>query len=146
MTRTRFLVGLGAMIAASAALARPVLVAQATPSLGEVQVGRAVMANGQRLPAGTYTLRLTGERGRPVVGQATEESQWVEFRQGAAVRGRELATVLTSAEAKKVVKAGGLPAPGTTSAELLKGGDYLRVWINRGGTHYLLHLAVAPRS
>ena len=24
--------------------------------------------------------------------------------------------------------------------ELLKGNDYMRVWINRGGNHYLIHL------
>jgi hypothetical protein len=28
---------------------------------------------------------------------------------------------------------------------LLKGNDYLRVWINSAGTHYLVHLAVAPQ-
>jgi hypothetical protein len=26
--------------------------------------------------------------------------------------------------------------------ELLKGNVYLRVWINRGGTHYFIHLPV----
>jgi len=25
---------------------------------------------------------------------------------------------------------------------MLKGGDYLRVWINKGGNHYLVHLPV----
>jgi hypothetical protein len=29
--------------------------------------------------------------------------------------------------------------------ELLKGEDYLRVWINRGGNHYLVHLPVAKK-
>jgi hypothetical protein len=29
---------------------------------------------------------------------------------------------------------------------MLKGNDYLRVWINRGGTHYLVHFAVATGS
>jgi len=34
------------------------------------------------------------------------------------------------------------PAPGGSKVELLKGNVYLRVWINRGGTHYLIHLPV----
>ena len=30
--------------------------------------------------------------------------------------------------------------------ELLKGDDYLRVWINRGGTNYLIHLVTAAKG
>jgi hypothetical protein len=133
-------------VAAAALSGGPVaLVAQQKPAaLGQVRIGRAVQANGQPLAAGTYTLRLTGEQGRPVVGQTPAESQWVEFVQGSEVKGRELATVLSAAEAKKLVKGGKLPASGSASAELLRGGDYIRVWMTRGGSHYLLHLAVAP--
>jgi hypothetical protein len=35
------------------------------------------------------------------------------------------------------------PAPNGSKVETLKGGDYVRVWINRGGNHYLLHLPTA---
>jgi hypothetical protein len=35
------------------------------------------------------------------------------------------------------------PRPGGSKVQLLKGNDYLRVWINRGGTHYLIHLPAA---
>ena len=31
---------------------------------------------------------------------------------------------------------------GGVKVELLKGNDYLRIWINRGGTHYFIHLPV----
>ena len=34
------------------------------------------------------------------------------------------------------------PASGGSKVEMLKGGDYLRVWINKGGNHYLIHLPV----
>jgi hypothetical protein len=27
--------------------------------------------------------------------------------------------------------------------QILRGNEYLRVWINQGGTHYLIHFAVA---
>lgn len=134
-----------AVLAAGVAGAATTFAAQkASPSLGQVRIVKAVKANGQPLPAGTYTLRLTGDQGRPVVGQTPDESQWVEFVQGTDVKGRELATVLTTAEAKKVVKGGKLPAAGAPSAELMRGSDYIRVWITRGSSYYIVHLAVAP--
>lgn len=120
------------------------LLAQAQPKtggLGSVKISKDVMANGQRLAAGTYTVRLTGERGKNVVGQTPDESQWVEFVQGQEVKGREVATALSSPDAKKVLKS--VPSEGGPSAELLKGGDYIRVRVNRAGTRYLVHLAVA---
>jgi hypothetical protein len=66
----------------------------------------------------------------------------VEFVKGGKVVGKEVATILTGPEAKAVTKGPG-PASGSSKTELLKGNDYLRVWVNRGGTHYLVHLAVA---
>jgi len=117
--------------------------AQATgQSLGSVTVSRAVTANGQPLPAGSYTLRLLPEELTKVVGQTPAESRWVEFVKGGKVVGKEVATILTGPEAKAVAKGPG-PASGSSKTELLKGNDYLRVWVNRGGTHYLVHLAVA---
>jgi len=35
------------------------------------------------------------------------------------------------------------PKVNGSKVELLKGGDYVRVWINKGGNHYLLHLPTA---
>jgi hypothetical protein len=113
-----------------------------TTSLGSARLPRAVVANGQTLAAGTYTLRLTGDSLSAVVGQTPAESKWVEFVQGGQVKGKDVATVLTGDEAKSVVK-GKRPAAGAAQVELLKGEDYVRVWVNRGGTNYLLHLAVS---
>ena len=144
MTRLQFLTRFAAATVAAGVLTVGTLSAQtSSPALGRVRVARDVMANGQRLAAGSYTVRLTGDKGKPVVGQTTEASQWVEFVQGDQVKGRELATVLTPADAKVVAKGGARPGAGGASAVLLKGGDYIRVWINRAGTHYLLHLSVA---
>ena len=75
-------------------------------------------------------------------GQTPAETKWVEFVQGGAVKGREIATVLTAADAKQIAKQG-LPAAGAAKIETLKGNDYLRVWINKGGTNYLIHLGNA---
>ena len=110
-------------------------------SLGTVNVPRKVTASGQPLAAGTYTLRLLPADLKAAVGQTPSESRWVEFVQGGKVMGKEVATVLTGPEARKVTKGDG-PASGSSKTELLKGADYIRIWVHKGDTHYLVHLAV----
>ena len=113
------------------------MAAKAT-SLGSVQIPRKVMADGKSLAAGTYTLRLA-DHGSPVVGETPGSEIWVEFVQGTTVKGRELATVLTKADLKEM----GKPlAPGVTMLGGDKTDGYLRIWINQGGTSYLVHLVV----
>lgn len=128
-----------------APVAMPVAMMAAQPatvtSLGSVNVSRRVLANGQPLAAGTYTLRVAADPISPVLGQTPAESRWVEFVRGGKVVGREVATVVTGAEAKAVLNGPG-PASGSARTDMLKGNDYLRIWVNRRGTHYLVHLAV----
>jgi hypothetical protein len=134
---------LGPALAALAVVASQTIVAeQTTPSLGSVKLNSKVMADGQPLAAGTYTLRVSAEAVKPVVGQTAESAKWVEFVQGGAVKGRELATVASSAEVQQIAE-GKPPASGSYKIELLKGNEYIRVWVNRGGTHYLIHLTKA---
>lgn len=111
----------------------------AAASLGTVKIPKGVSANGQPLPAGSYTVRLASEGVPGKVGQTADLSRWCEFVQGNEVKGKELCTVLSSSEIGAVVK-DSPPASGSAKVELLKGNDYVRVWINRGGTHYLMHL------
>jgi hypothetical protein len=115
---------------------------QAAVSLGSVKIPKGVSANGQPLAAGTYTVRLAGEGVPGKVGQTADLSRWCEFVQGQEVKGKELCTVLSSSEVGAVVK-DAPPAAGASKVQMLKGNDYLRVWINRGGTHYLMHLPAA---
>jgi hypothetical protein len=121
--------------------AQPPAQAAAT-NLGSIKLPRAVSANGQPLPAGTYMVRLAGEAATPGKGQTAELSKWCEFVQGGQVKGKELCTVLSASEVSAVVK-DAPPASGASKVQVLKGNDYVRVWINRGGTHYLVHLAVS---
>ncbi|MBI4477362.1 MAG: hypothetical protein HY654_09330 [Acidobacteria bacterium] len=112
-------------------------------SLGTVRIPRAVMADGTRLPAGSYQIRLTDEEARPPAPGATPQlERWVEIVQGGKVRARVVASIVPAAEIKQVADAG-IPGPGRSRVEMLKGGDYWRVWINRGGDHYLIHLPPA---
>jgi len=109
--------------------------------LGSVRLPKAVKADGKTLPAGTYQVRLTGQQASPdAKGQTPSLERWAEFVQRGQVKGREVVTIIPQSELDKVQKD---TPPGRNAAkvETLKGGDYLRVWINRGGNHYLVHLA-----
>ena len=109
-------------------------------SLGTVRITRSVTADGKPLPAGSYQVRLTSEEAKPAVsGQLEKLERWVEFVQRGQVKGREVVSIVPQSEIGGVADARP-PRAGGSKVELLKGNDYLRVWINRGGTHYLIHL------
>jgi hypothetical protein len=109
-------------------------------ALGTVKLPRNVTSDGKLLPAGVYQVRRTGQEGATgVTGATSNYERWVEFVQGGQVKGRELASIIPRAEAKNIVK-GVAPAPGRATVQMLRGNDYLRVWINSGGDHYLIHL------
>jgi hypothetical protein len=108
--------------------------------LGSVKLGSSVMADGKPLAAGTYSLRVSADVPAPVVGQSPDETRWVEFVQGGEVKGREIATVLTP---EKLKARGDAPiAAGSSKVQMLKGDEYVRVWVNRDGKNYLIHLAM----
>jgi hypothetical protein len=66
------------------------------------------------------------------------------FEQKGAQKGRQLATVLTPAELTPILNRGTrAPAAGRASVDLLKDKQHVRVWINSGGLHYLVHLSTA---
>ena len=110
--------------------------------LGEVKLPRAVKAAGKPLAAGTYQVRLTSQTPSPPAAGVTME-RWVEFVQSGQVKGREVASIITAAEMKDLNstnKLGIKNAHSGARVEMLKGDDYLRVWINNAGTNYLIHL------
>jgi hypothetical protein len=107
---------------------------------GLIDLPRAVMADGTRLAAGSYEVRVTDQQAPPVAGQGAE--RWVEFVRGGKVAGRALAIVMAKAEMNDVAKSAE-PGTGEARVEVLKSNDYVRVWLNRGGTYFLVHLPVA---
>ena len=114
-------------------------------ALGSVRIPRAVKADGKDLKAGTYQVRLTAENAAPTVPGITQE-RWVEFVQGGKVVGREVASIIPADEVKDTQPGPDLPgkAPKAgTRVDMLKGGDYLRVWITRAGVQYLIHMPPA---
>jgi hypothetical protein len=114
-------------------------------ALGSVRIPRAVKADGKDLKAGTYQVRLTAEDAAPAAAGIKME-RWVEFVQGGKVAGREVASIIPADEVKDTQPGPDLPgrAPKAgTRVDMLKGGDYLRVWIAKGGVQYLIHLPPA---
>jgi hypothetical protein len=112
-------------------------------TLGTVKLPSAVMADGKKLPAGTYQVRVTGQVASPdAKGQTASLERWMEFMQGGQVKGREVATIVPQSDLKLVEK-DTPPQPNSSKFETLKGGDYTRLWINRGGNHYLVHFPTA---
>ena len=109
--------------------------------LGTVRLPKAVKADGKDLAAGTYQVRLTADEAKPDAKGSTEKlERWVEFLKGKDVVAREVVSIVPAAEAKLVQK-DAPPASGQSKVQTLKGGDYTRVWINKGGNYYLVHLA-----
>ena len=109
-------------------------------ALGTVSIPKGVKADGKPLAAGTYQVRLTPEQANPPAKGATASlERWAEFVKGGKVVGREVVTIVPQADIAKVEK-DTPPRAGAAKVETLKGGDYIRVWINKGGNHYLMHL------
>ena len=117
--------------------------APAAPSgdlvLGSVHLAKATTADGKPLPAGTYQVRLTAQEAKPDAKGASENiERWVEFVQRGAVKGREVVSIVPQNEVKNVVK-DTPPHAGMSKVQFLKGNDYMRIWINKGGNHYLIY-------
>jgi len=111
-------------------------------ALGSVTLPKAVKADGKPLAAGTYQVRLTADTAsQDAKGQTKSLERWAEFVKGGKVVGREVVTIVPQADISKVQK-DTPPKAGGSKVETLKGGDYVRVWINKGGNHYLMHLPV----
>lgn len=110
--------------------------------LGTVHLPNGVKADGKALPAGTYQVRLTAQSASPEAkGETPAAERWAEFVKGGKVVGREVVTIVPKSEVAAVQKDTPPPANGS-KVETLKGGDYVRLWINRGGNHYLVHFPV----
>jgi hypothetical protein len=141
----------GALVAAVALAASPVhaqrsqqqqqgaAAAKGSSALGTVTLNRKLMADGQPLTAGTYQVRLSDERPTPAVGESPDSERYVEFMRGGKVVAKALATVVSNADIGPIAK-GPKPPTNGSRVDTLKGNDYVRVWINRGGENYLIHM------
>ncbi len=88
---------------------------------------------------GTYHVRVTDEEAKPATGESPSAERWVEFVKGGKVAGKEVASVISAEDIGKIAK-GPRPKANGSRVDVLKGGDYVRVWINKGGQNYLINM------
>ena len=112
-------------------------------TFSSVRLPKAVLANGRPLAAGTYDVRITTEHPAAAVGQSPNAECWVEFVENGVVAGREVASMVSSKDIGEVAKEAE-PKPNASRVDVLKGGDYVRVWMNGVGTHYFVNMPIAP--
>jgi glucose/arabinose dehydrogenase len=113
-------------------------------TLGTVRLPKGVKADGKDLASGTYTVRLTADEAKPdAKGSSEVLERWVEFVKGGQVAGREVVSIVPNTETKLVQKDTPPRSGGAAKVETLKGGDYIRVWFNKGGNYYLIHLGAS---
>ena len=150
MTHMRLVAILAGVLIAGAAVGaqpKPAAVPTTETVLGTVTIPRGVTADGKPLARGQYTVRLTAQAAQPTVaGQLPDLNRWVEFVQGGQVKGREVVSIIPADEVKDTQPGPDMPGHvgrNGSRVEMLKGGEYLRVWINRGGNNYLVHLPPA---
>src|SRR5262245_53909308 len=117
-------------------------VATTANTIAHVRITQSVKANGTTLQPGSYELRLTDEYVKPHPGQSPDAERWVEIVSNGRVVAREAAVVLRDEGAE--VGTSSASGAGRARVELLRGGDFLRVSVNRGGERYLLHFPVTP--
>jgi hypothetical protein len=103
--------------------------------LGTVTLPKRLMADAP----GTYQVRLTNDEPKSAVGQSPGLERYVEFLRGGKVVGREVATVIFEGDISTVAK-GRRPGNNSSMVQMLKGGDYWRVWINKDGKNYIINL------
>jgi hypothetical protein len=106
-----------------------------------VAIPRTVLADGKTLRAGTYRIRVTDQFVSPATGQSASAERWVEFLKGDAVAGREAASVIPAEDIASVAK-GPKPRGRSARVDVLKGEDYLRVWINLETEHDVVNLPI----
>ena len=108
-------------------------------TLGTVRIRRLVKADEKALRPGTYQVRLMGDPLKPAVGETPHLEQWVEFLQHGNVMGKAVASIVPPDQISQVATERP-PRPGHVRVDMLKGNDYVRVWFNKGGNQYLIHL------
>ena len=103
--------------------------------------GDLAEAEALRSLLGDQRRRRLDERIAQTPGGLGRLAALAEFLRGGKVVGREVVTIVPASDVKQVAEMRPPPA-GSSRVEVLKGGDYLRVWINRGGNQYLIHFNI----
>jgi len=108
-----------------------------------VTISQQVMVDGKPLPAGTYDIYVTDERPDTGAG-STDAQRVVEFARDGKVVARTLAEMMPSATPGAVGTSGGGAGVTRARAQLLRGGEFLRISFTDPDGRYLIHLPTGP--
>jgi hypothetical protein len=107
-----------------------------------VTISQQVMVDGKPLAPGTYDIYVTDER--PSTGAGTTDAQRVvEFAQNNQVVARTIAEVFPGARQGAVGTSGSASAT-RARAQMLRGGEFLRISFADADGRYLIHLPTGP--
>jgi hypothetical protein len=107
-----------------------------------VAISQQVMVDGQPLAPGTYEIYVTNERPSTGAG-STDAQRVVEFARNGQVVAKTIAELFPAAGSRAVGTSGRAGAT-RASAQMLRGGEYLRVSFNDADGRYLIHLPTGP--
>lgn len=138
-TRACGLVLLATSVMSTTASGQPAL----SQDLGAVRLPTRVLADGQPIAPGTYEIRLTQEQPTAAAGQTPAATRWVEFLRNGRVVGRDLA-ILLERDARETTRPVSAPGANRARIDVLRGSEYVRIWINRRDVDYLVHLPLTP--
>ena len=132
---------IGSSLAALAAASNDVAEDAVTRAVrGAFDLPRRAYVNGQPLEPGPYRVRLTDEAAPVVDEEPSTTTRWIEFlhETEGVVAGRGLAIVISDSEIDALAKSS-VPRNQVRLDEL-QSGEYIRLWLNRGGSNYLVHM------
>lgn len=128
------------LFSATTALAHHTVPGRTHPT---VTIAQQVMVDGTPLAPGTYEIYVTDERPETGAG-STDAQRVVEFAQNGKVVARTIAEVFPRTGTPGAVGTAGESGSTRARAELLRGGEFLRVSFNDAGGRYLIHLPTGP--
>jgi hypothetical protein len=136
MSRVLLSCGVLAMFGVSSAWAHHTMPGRTHPT---VTISQQVMIDGKPLAPGTYEIWVTDERPDVGAGAPSDGQRVVEFAQNNQAVARTIAEVFPS-RAREAVGTSGNAGTSRASAQMLRGGEFLRVSFSDAEGRFLIHL------
>ena len=140
MSRLLLSCGVVAMFGVSSAWAHHTMPGRTHPT---VTLSQQVMVDGKPLPAGTYQIWVTDERPDVGAGAPSDAQRVVEFAKDNQVVARTVAELFPR-RGREAVGTSGNSGTSRASAQMLRGGEFVRVSFSDADGRFLIHLPTGP--
>jgi hypothetical protein len=140
MSRLLLSCGVAAIFGASSVWAHHTMPGRTHPT---VTITQQVMIDGKPLAPGTYQIWVSAERPDVGAGAPSEGQRVVEFARNNQSVARTIAEVFPS-RSREAVGTSGNSGTARASAQLLRGGEFLRVSFSDAEGRFLIHLPTGP--